>query len=125
MATYRNLTDADNLPDTLTRQWYAEGHASHNEHSTFGVYAVCVNEDGAGMIIPLYNKKAADRARDLAAMPGWTVQELPDSRLMEASVAEGNASRPRITVGQKEAFRAVSCGQATAEQQAIVDALLA
>lgn len=129
MSDYRNITAADSTPDSLTRQWFAEGSVSkngeskHTKGSVFGTYAVVVNNaDGSGFVIPLVNQTAVDRADQLAADPAYTVQRLRDQRLVEVRVK--GSSKPKVTNAQADAIKAMLAGTATPEQTALLAGLV-
>jgi hypothetical protein len=127
MATYRNLTADDAQPDSLTRQWFnpasdtPERAAKATKGAVFGMYAVAIGPNG-GMVIPLVNQSASDRADELAATEGWTVQRVKDSRLVETRIT--GESKPKLTKSQQEAVAALMAGTATDEQKAALASLV-
>ena len=121
MANYRNLTDTDQLPTSLTRQWFQSDSDKATKGAEFGQYAVCIGPDG-GMVIPLVNQSAVDRAAELAATEGYTVQRVPDSRLVETRVT--GTSKPKLTQAQQAAMAALIAGTATDEQKAALASLV-
>lgn len=121
-ATYRNLTDADVLPASITRQWFHESTTKAIKGSEFGLYAVAVNETtGQAMVLPLVNQSAVDRAAALAA-EGYLVNRIPDARLVETRVT--GEAKPRLTQAQQAAMAALIAGTATDEQKATLASLV-
>lgn len=121
-ATYRNLSADDQLPASITRQWFNAYDAKHTKGSEFGMYAVAVNETtGQAMVLPLVNQSAVDRAAALAA-EGYLVNRIPDARLVEVRVT--GESKPRLTRTQQEAMAALIAGTATDEQKAALASLV-
>lgn len=122
MSTFRNVTDDDQLPESLTRQWFQPDSDKATKGAEFGTYAVAVDpETGTGMVIPLINARAVARADELAA-DGWQVSRVADQRLVEVPVT--GESKPKVTKAQQEALAAMLAGTATDEQKALLQKLV-